>query len=189
MNDDFFVSNGLNSAKMARFARSIRTKCQVETDENINIVAILEFNIPEIVPGFKLVIRRDLDLESLAQTTVHPPRIYVRQSIYEAARSGDAESRRILAHELGHLLLHGDKPSNLNVKNNGGRYRQQFRGLKAHESTETQADMFARHFLISIGLALRLKDHPIELAQRTGTSVSLAKGSITLAKRLDVQAS
>lgn len=89
------------------------------------------------------MVRRDIELEKTAITSEKPPRIFVRETVYDAACEGDHESRRILAHELGHLLLHfeieGPKHKSLEA------YEPQFEGMDASESIEDQADIYARN--------------------------------------------
>jgi hypothetical protein len=184
MADEFFVAGGLNSSEMATFAEQMRSKCQITTSPYVDIIAVLEFEIPKIVPGFKLVIRRDVELDDLALTTPNPPRIYVRESVYEFACDGDANCRELLAHELGHLLLHGDKPNKMNSKYTPhSRYTQQFSGLNSLNSTERQADMFARHFLIPMTLAFAHRHDPKRIAEISKTTLRLAGGSATMSTR------
>jgi len=80
--------------------------------------------------------------EAPAYVTYNPTTLHVDQEIWGDADDGEPGARFILAHELGHIILHDH-------------YAQPFSGEKQkwitmdEESAEWQANTFADHFLIS----------------------------------------
>jgi Zn-dependent peptidase ImmA (M78 family) len=82
------------------------------------------------------------DGEAPAYVTYNPTTLHVDQEIWGDADDGEPGARFILAHELGHIILHDH-------------YAQPFSGEKQkwitmdEESAEWQANTFADHFLIS----------------------------------------
>lgn len=138
----------------------------------VDIVEILEFRVREFIPEFKLMVRRDIELDKTAITTENPPRIYVRETIYDAACEGDSESRRILAHELGHLLLHHkiDGPKHKSLES----YQPEFSGMTSLDSSEDQADIYARNLLVPPFLAFQYRHDTSSLSRITGAPLRIA---------------
>jgi hypothetical protein len=170
---------------IATRAHEFRLKLGIADQTYVEIIDILEFRVVEFIPDFKLMVRRDIELEALAVTTFDPPRIYVRETVYDAACNGDPDCRQILAHELGHLLLH-EKVTMGRMQENTEGHIEQFRGLNLLESTEKQADVFARHFLIPPYVAFPNRTDAHLLARYTGTSKQLAAAAITISKRVEM---
>jgi len=171
--------------KIANVAHSLRQRLGIADKAYVNIIDILEFRVIEFIPEFRLMVRRDIELEALAFTTVSPPRIFVRETVYDAACRGDPESRLVLAHELGHLLLHANIAIGRMQENTEG-YVEQFRKQSLSESVEKQADVFARHFLVPAYLAFPNRENAKRLAASTGTPLQLANAAITISKRQEM---
>lgn len=176
---------GFNTSRMAVEADRYREMFGVSNAEQVDILDILEFRLKEFYPGFRLVIKRDCDLRDNALADIPNNRILVRESIYMSAYEGEAESRFILAHELGHYLLHSEKNTIMHNTRDG--IYEGISGLNSSESTESQADMFARHFLVPLRLAYQHRDDSKRLARISGTTPKLAKGSVTISKRPEMR--
>ena len=85
-------------------------------------------------------------------------KITISQSCYEAAREGSRRPQFTLAHELGHLLLHSQRPASM------------ARGkVEAFRDPEWQADGFAGAFLAPAAAARRCRSLQ-ELSVRFGIS-------------------
>lgn len=174
----------LNELDLAQRAQKYRDKFGISDKLYVDIIEILEFKVHEIVPGFRLMIRRDIELERTAHTTIEPPRIYVRETIYDAACEGDQECRRILAHELGHLLLHVDFDGPMHRDLLG--YSANLLGMNALDSIEDQADIFARNFLIPPFLAFANRHDIQALSHLTGMPKHIAAAAATISKRSEM---
>jgi hypothetical protein len=85
-----------------------RSKLGLSKDEVFNIVELLQSSVPRIIDDFVLQIATLGDLDVTSAYTVHnPPRIVVREDVYNLAKQDHPLNRSILAHELGHVVLHG----------------------------------------------------------------------------------
>lgn len=185
MPTDYYIKSGLTTPEMAEFAERKRNEFGVASVELVDVVGIIEFKLPEASPGFRFIIRPDATIKFDALAEPHLNQLTVRESIYVGACEGDAHCRFVLAHELGHFLLHKDKGRPMHKTSEA--YEVQFNDMNSLESSETQANMFASHFLVPIALAFELKDDHVELARRTRTSVPVAKSVISAAKRTSLR--
>jgi len=184
MPTNVFIREGLTQREMAEVAQRYRRQFNLEYAQLVDIVEILEFKLPEAFPGFVLVIRRQDELSDPAITEVSKNRILVREDIYDNACEGDSACRFILAHELGHFLLHRDKGSSLHKSFDT--YVPQIPSMDARENGEDQADIFARHFLIHPSIAFRYKNNISALAEVTKTPTKQARASATVSKRQEM---
>lgn len=183
MAKDHFTSNGLTTPQMMAEASKYRNEFQLGFVELVDIVSIIEFKLVQRFPNFRLLIKRDDEMTEDAVTEPQKDRITVRRSVYRAACENDPRARLTLAHELGHFLLHRDKNVQMHKDQRGA--VQHVKGMDSTESTEAQADMFARHFLAPPIIAFRYRDDPVALAKRTGIPLETSRGNITLSKRTD----
>jgi Zn-dependent peptidase ImmA (M78 family) len=93
------------------------------------------------------------DNEDLAFVTFNPKlALHAHREIWDLARLGEPKSRFILAHELGHVLLHGFH--RLAFSDDEARHMKSF---PAEERAEPQADWFAEQFLAPDHLARNCK--------------------------------
>ncbi|NEH55740.1 ImmA/IrrE family metallo-endopeptidase [Rhizobium leguminosarum] len=180
MAKDHYTSTGLTTPKMMTVALRYRDEFDMQHVELVDIVDIIEFKLVQRFPDFRLVIARDAEMKEDALAEPLKSRITVRQSVYVAACDGDFEARFVLAHELGHFLLHREKDVSMHSDPRGA--VQAIRGMKATESTEDQADMFARHFLAPPHLSYRYRHEPKMLAMVTGVPPRICRGNITMSK-------
>ncbi|MER9074698.1 ImmA/IrrE family metallo-endopeptidase [Mesorhizobium sp. M0904] len=181
---DRFNSEKLNELEIAERARTFRRTFGISEQLYVDIIEILEFRLKEIFPDFKLMIRRDVELDRTAHATNDPPRIFVRETIYDGACDGDQECRRILAHELGHLLLHahieGAKQRDLLG------YSPQFENMNSLSSIEDQADIFARNFLVPPFIAFEHRRDIQKLSRVTGAPMNIASAAALISKRIEM---
>jgi len=173
-----------NELDIARRAIKFRKHLDITDKTYVDIIDILEFRIKEFIPEFKLMVRRDIELNNTAETHENPPRIFVRETVYDAACEGDQECRRILAHELAHLMLHyeieGPKHRSIDV------YEPEFYGMNSLDSSEDQADIYARNFLVPPFLAFQYRNDILKLSSLTGTPVHIAKAAATISRRQEM---
>lgn len=95
----------------------------------------------------------DDDLLEQACVTFSPLVLHIRTSIWKDADKGHPYARHIVAHEVGHIVLHdqfaagfsNDESAKLNF-------------LQKEESAEDQANAFADLFLVPDHVALRFRD-------------------------------
>ncbi len=180
MAKDHYTSDGLTTPEMMVEAAKARQDFEVAHADRVDIVSILEFKLVQRFPKFRLVIRHDAEMETNAMAEPQHDRILVRRSIYRAACEDDPTARLILAHELGHFLLHRAKNVPMHMDPRGA--IQSVRKMDATESTEDQADMFARHFLAPPDLSYRYRHDPDALAAIAGVPRSISRGNITMSQ-------
>jgi len=127
-------------------AQQLRDSLGVADQKLFNIVELLEKEMPKAIDDFRLEVLARSDVPEVYATSA-PPRIFATEPVYRLARQGDANSRFLLAHEVGHLVLHSVcHPS---AGSNGSAER-----VKA---SEAQASIFALFFLIPDSIARRFK--------------------------------
>lgn len=175
-----------NEIDVARRALKFRDYLGISDKLFVDIIDILEFRIKDFIPDFKLMVRRDIELEKSAATSENPPRIFVRETIYDAACEGDYEAREILAHELAHLLLHHKIEGSKHHSIDG--YESERKGMNALNSTEAQADIYARHFLVPPRLAFEHRHDVAGLSRMTGVPLGTAKAAATVSRRQEMYA-
>ncbi|MBZ9850589.1 ImmA/IrrE family metallo-endopeptidase [Mesorhizobium sp. CA14] len=181
---DRFNPESLNELEIAERAHQFRATFGIADKTYVDIIEILEFRIIDFVPDFRLIIRRDIELKNTAETTIDPPRIFVRETIYDAACEGDRDCRRILAHELGHFLLHMKIEGSMQRNLLG--YEKQILASNSLSSIEDQADIFARHFLVPPYVAFKNREDIQNLADLTGVPQNIAAAAATISKRVEM---
>lgn len=181
---DHYDANGLTHEELAGLAIRIRGEFEILTAEYVDIISILEFKFPELFPGFRLHVVRDSEVDFRAEADVPGNRIVVRQFVYDSACDGDADSRFTLAHEMAHFLLHKRFGTKLQQTILG--YTDQVKNLSFKESTESQADAFAMHFLVHPVYAYKYRNDVVMLCQLTGCRINDAYKASVISKRQEM---
>lgn len=184
MAKDHYTSRGLTTPEMMVKALAVRNDFEIAHVERVDIVSILEFKLVQRFPRFRLIIRQDTEMDTNAFADPVHDQIVVRRSIYRAACEENPEARLILAHELGHFLLHREKHVTMHMDPSGA--TQPIKRMNATESSEDQADMFARHFLAPPQIAFRFRHDAKTLALVTAVPLRISRGNVTMSKRPDV---
>ncbi|RWL43878.1 MAG: ImmA/IrrE family metallo-endopeptidase [Mesorhizobium sp.] len=179
---DLYLSDGKNIAELAAIAASWRDKFEIQSCDKVDIIAILEFKLPRLWPSFHVKVVPDTHMKSNAKTSISPPAIIIKKSVYISAAHGHPVSRFILAHELGHLILHR-KFENEEMHDTEHGYEENISQLNALESIEDQASIFCRFFMAPPALAHRFIKDKEGLSKAAGIPKSEAATSITLSKR------
>lgn len=135
------------------FAHDWRGKADGAIAASISIVKFLENSMPKNL--HKKVIRISIEenlkdnlnayvtfKDSLDKKNIETI-LHIQKEIWEHAKLGDPFSNYVLAHELGHIILHD---SNAQPFSSSLDPRMKF--LHADESAECQADLFADNFLV-----------------------------------------
>ncbi len=148
MPEAVYNSKGMSSGEIATQAEKLRHATGLSAENYIDIVKLLEFDIGKIIQGFDLIVVPDIELNGdRALTSIDPPRIFVSEFTYDSACSGDFHSRFVLAHELGHLILH-KRYNNISHHSSKKTYQYNIRNAPIYHQSEWQADCFAASFLI-----------------------------------------
>lgn len=121
------------------------------------------FNICEFVLGplSKLLTKGRLKIDFYdrnsgddpAYVTFKPLTLHIDRKIWKAASNGEAYARYIVAHEIGHIVLHDEFASAYSDEE-----AAQLKYLQDEESGEWQANVFAGYFLAPDHVVLKLRD-------------------------------
>jgi hypothetical protein len=118
------------------------------SDQSVfDIVELLENDMPKVFEDFRLEVLEESGAQEIYSTKV-PPRIFAKGQICDLARQGDARSRFVIAHEIGHLFLHSYSPH----------FRTPDRIEAGAKSVELEASQFALAFLIPSSVARGFND-------------------------------
>ena len=162
--------------RLRKEAFMLREKFGLSSEKKFPITKFLELVLPEIDPLFQLEIVGDGELRGRSAEMI-PERhtIVVKESVYNAACEENFYARRVLAHELGHYVLHCDDEV---------RFASVVPGEKLPEACnpEWQADVFADELLVPINMI----DEPNEylVSKHFAVSRQTAKKQINQAQRL-----
>lgn len=178
MASDFFVTP-VSNKQIEHEAIKLRSQLDLMDAKNIDIVRLLEFDIENLINGFKLIIRDDAEMLvnghfEEAYCEFHPPRIVVSNHIYENAALGDAHARMILAHELGHLMLHSGYNRSKAHSMMSNSYENDLGNNLRKNGAESQAKRFAAYFLMPKHIVQKMKS-PEEISKILGVSLYSAK--------------
>lgn len=156
----------MSRKQIREFTRQIRKALGIDQVVYIDVVSLLEFVLPNALPGFVLDIR---DHSSMGgdhgQANPDQNMIVLREDVYEGALDGLGRDRGTVLHELGHVLLH---------KTERMTHRRAAGPPKTYRDPEWQAKAFSGEFLVPahlIGGFTKIK----EVADACGVSVDSAK--------------
>ena len=110
-----------------------------------------------------------LDVAALGYMLLNCTRL-LKQSVRDQALIGDGRARQMLAHELGHAVMHDGVPMS---RRTGASGIGSPKWLKAFESAEHQAKVFAPAFLINDTIAGRASS-PDDISVESGISLESA---------------
>lgn len=141
MRSNGFKVPPLSTETIFSTANEIRKRLHPSTSHFIDIVRVLEINLPLLIPEFVFEVCAIDELgNDHGRTYPEQMRIQIREDVYERAILEQGRDRFTLAHELGHLVLHPSAPFTHNTTNTSN--------MKIYENSEWQADTFASAFLM-----------------------------------------
>lgn len=127
-------------------AYMLRKKFGFEQAKCFPIIEFLELVMPQVDPHFSFELVEDFELPGqMAITVPEQHLIRVRHGVYESACNGTYYARLVLAHELGHYLLHNDEEVSYAFPAPGETIPNQI-------NPEWQADVFAEELLAPVHL-------------------------------------
>jgi len=124
-------------ASMVR--RELATELNLQPGGRIAMQPVLEFFLDSMVDGAFYEIGNDVDMNGAEGCTDwHQPKITISASTYAKLKKGDARARMTVAHEIGHLLMHTQRPV----------FHYRTRSRDCHVDPEWQANYFAAALLM-----------------------------------------
>lgn len=170
------IAQSKNRNQIRKDAYQFRKNLGLHQAEYFPIMRILENVLPLVYPDFHIEAVEDNELPGrMAETTPEQSVIRVRLSVYEAACNGVAWARMIMAHELGHFLLHDSQNTTFAYIEKGSR-------LPPDVDPERQADIFAAELLVPYHL---IKDKNVyQVKKHFGVSQSAAEAQLRQAAKV-----
>lgn len=151
------------------YSERLRGLLGLALQSHFNIIKVLENGLGSKLANFFVDVRAFDEMNAIeAFTEFDPPRITIRQDIYEGAYRDEPRSRFTVAHELGHLSLHWGYPRPRLAPS-----RQKFRRSSGNQRLEDEANLFAGAFLMPMDTARKFDD-PDRLAHLCGVSSKAA---------------
>jgi len=133
----------LSNANICDLAQQFRRHLGIPAKAPLNIVAILEFALPQLEERFNYEVREEADMEvrgAHAYTDHDRKVIVLREDVYNGARDGKGRDRLTVAHEIAHFLFHDNQFMKLARTMSGEQ-------IKTYEDPEWQANAFAGELL------------------------------------------
>lgn len=140
------------------------------------VVEFLELVMPQIDEEFTLVLVEDDELMGRAAETIPVEHmIRVKQSVYDAACQGSYWARTVMAHELGHYVLHGEDTV---------AYAHEAPGERVPDdiNAERQADIFAAELLAPVHLVDETSDYLV--SKHFGITRGMARSQMNQVRRV-----
>lgn len=137
-----YKAEPLSNEIIIDITQQLRKLLRCKPNTPLDIIAILEYAMPELDKNFDFVIKEasEMKLDTHAYTDPQLNQIVIRDDIYERARRGEGRDRFTIAHEIGHYILH-----NKNIIPLTRVYPNE--KIKVYENIEWQADAFAGELL------------------------------------------
>lgn len=130
------------------------------------ILEFVELQLPLLWENFHLVVQEKHVMgDAHGLTFPESSAIWLREDVYEGVEEGRGRDRFTLAHELGHLVMHGDTGL--------ARVPKKTVELKPYENSEWQANRFAGVLLVPDDVAINL-GNAFDIAKACGVSVEAA---------------
>lgn len=164
------VAQPKNRNQIRTYTFQLRKDLGLHQTEFFPIMHILENVLPIIYPEFHIEAVSDAELPGrMAETIPEQQVIRAKESVYIAACNGVAWARMIMAHELGHFLLHDPVNTSFAYVEKGSK-------LPPDIDPERQADIFAAELLVPYHL---IKDKNVyQVKKHFGVSQSAAEAQL-----------
>lgn len=133
------IAKPLSRKKIRTITNLIRELCGLKQNLEFPILNFLEHILPQLFDGFYFEVVNDTDLNCEAIAYPGLNKILIRQSVYDGACTGYPRDLFTLAHEIGHLFLHGETSVSFSRRNS--------ETIKPYEDPEWQANTFAGELL------------------------------------------
>jgi Zn-dependent peptidase ImmA (M78 family) len=173
MSDDY-PTKSRSDQTVRHIAEQIKASSGLSRDGAWDIVGYLkrsELRTYFGIKTLKIEVLPDAEMREDDGLTTFEPRhvtIQIKRSVYANAIFGDGRSRMVLAHELGHAVMHEGAPK---ARRTFGNISPKY--LKAFASAEHQAKVFAAALLIEESVAANCNT-PEELAIECMVSMQAA---------------
>lgn len=160
------IVSSRNRKRLRKEAYILRMRFGLDKVKKFPVMEFLELAMPQIDEEFMLVPVEDDELKGRAAETIPTEHVIrVKQSVYDAACQGSYWARTVMAHELGHYMLHGEEtvayahaalgeriPDEINAERQADIFAAELLAL-VHLVDETSDYLVSKHFGITLGMA------------------------------------
>ena len=154
----------------------LRMRFGLDKVKKFPVMEFLELVMPQIDEEFILLPVVDDELKGRAAETIPAEHmIRVKQSVYDAACQGSYWARTVMAHELGHYMLHGEETVAYAHAAPGERIPDEI-------NAERQADIFAAELLAPVHLVDETSDYLI--SKHFGITLGMARSQMNQVRRV-----
>ena len=151
-------------AQLRNTADQLRSFCRVK-GPYVPIVEMLELHLAKLGVVYEYVSKTEMG-NNHGVSFPDQGLIRIREDVYERACAGEGRDRLTIAHEVGHVILHG----NLSLARSATNPRQ----MRPFESSEWQANAFAGELLMPLRWILSRCHGPHDLSHTFGVSAIAA---------------
>ena len=131
-------------SQISQITENLRDRLEIGNFYNFNIVNQLErMRGKRFDSAGELAIETYGDANELAFVTYGPLVLHSDKDIWEEAKMGEPTARFILAHEIGHVVMHAHYRQAFSIDEKKG-----IKFVQPEERAETQAHWFAACFLV-----------------------------------------
>lgn len=172
---EFRLADPMSRKDIGMVAYVIRTSVGWEEERYFPIIEFLELILPKLVPGFHLIVETETEMGNCHGLTYPDQKIIkLREDVYERAIDGSGRDRLTAAHELFHLLQHGNK--NISFARMATESE-----IPAYRNPEWQATAFGGELLAPTEMIKGMREE--EVAKEFGVSLAAARTQLKLANR------
>ena len=170
------IVSSRNRKRLRKEAYILRMRFGLDKVKKFPVMEFLELAMPQIDEEFMLVPVEDDELKGRAAETIPTEHVIrVKQSVYDAACQGSYWARTVMAHELGHYMLHGEKTVAYAHAAPGERIPDEI-------NAERQADIFAAELLAPVHLVDETSDYLV--SKHFGITLGMARSQMNQLRRV-----
>lgn len=160
----------LSRKDIRRMAKKFRKRLGIENVIYVDVLRILEIDMPNLFPNFDYEILTEEQLGVHGLTTPDENKIYIREDVYNGAARGEGRDRLTIMHEIFHFLFHRKQNIRLVQK---GFAREDVNRPITYKDPEWQADAFAGEVLMDSDIIADM--NIFEISQKCGVSLAAAR--------------
>ncbi len=162
-----YKADSISRNEIREYVRCLKKEIGMEYELYFPVVKFLENVVPILIPDFQLEIATISEMENKhGETFPDKDFIRIREDVYLRAIKGEGRDRLTIAHEIGHLFMHGEGAVSMCRLEPG-------QSLKPYEDPEWQANAFGGELLASSYLIEGMSVS--EVKEKCGVSASAAR--------------
>lgn len=172
---EFRLADPMSRNDIGKVARVIRRSVGLEEENYFPIIQFIELILPQLITDFSFIIETKAEMGNCHGLTYPEKKIIkLRNDVYDRAVDGSGRDRLTAAHELFHLLQHGNE--SISFARLGSESE-----IPAYRDPEWQADAFGGELLAPLSRIKGMSE--AEVAVKFGVSVKAARTQLKHANK------